>query len=187
VKIFVEKNMTALMPDSCCANMIMTEMNNGMRSAGFINNSRTVTLGISFIDSYSVRISSISSWTSIVPRNQDNAATRKGMQADEKRKEDKRREEKRREEKKREEKRREEKRRKQIDENRIIALDDYNQIKTKRIPLRFCSREFSFWPCHEHELTGIESSWRRSLPLFRSSIFARSKKRRHLIATSDVT
>jgi len=86
VKIFVEKNITALMPDSCCANMIMMEMNNGMRSAGFINSSRTVTFGINFIDSYSVRISSISSWTSIVPRNQDNAATRR--HADEKRRND---------------------------------------------------------------------------------------------------
>lgn len=61
VKILVEKNMTALMPDSCWANMIMMEMNNGMRSAGFTNSSRTVTFGISFTDSYSARISSISS------------------------------------------------------------------------------------------------------------------------------
>lgn len=73
LNIFVEKNMTALMPDSCWANMTIIEMNIGMRSAGFTNSSRTVTFGTNFTDSYSARISSISSWTSIVPRNQDNA------------------------------------------------------------------------------------------------------------------
>ncbi|KAE9526939.1 hypothetical protein AGLY_013587 [Aphis glycines] len=79
LKIFVEKNMTwknkksygykltALIPDNCWHNIIITDMPSGVFNIGFDNISRRVTRGITFIASFSALISSISSCTSIVP------------------------------------------------------------------------------------------------------------------------
>lgn len=70
VKILVEKNNTALIPQSCCANVIMQVMISGVLRAWLDSISFKVSVGIDLICSYSVRISSSSPWTSIVPRSQ---------------------------------------------------------------------------------------------------------------------
>lgn len=69
------KSVTALIPESCCANIIITAMVNGARRDGLVTISFNVVLGTSFMASYSARISSISSCTSSVPRSQVKAIT----------------------------------------------------------------------------------------------------------------
>lgn len=59
--------LTALIPDNCWHNIIITDMPSGVFNIGFDNISRRVTRGITFIASFSALISSISSCTSIVP------------------------------------------------------------------------------------------------------------------------
>ena len=75
--ILVEKKMAALIPDSCCANIIMFAIIRGFLRALLVNISLSVTLGTSFMASCSCFISSISSWTSMVERNQVKAKTLK--------------------------------------------------------------------------------------------------------------
>ena len=67
-------NFTALIPESCWANIIITAMFNGARRDGLVSISLSGVLGTSFMASYSARISSISSCTSSVPRSQVRAA-----------------------------------------------------------------------------------------------------------------
>lgn len=73
LKMSVEKNMMALIPENCWAIMIITAMVRGILRVEFMTSSRRVTCGISLTDSYSVRISSISSCTSLVPLNHTSA------------------------------------------------------------------------------------------------------------------
>ena len=58
LKMEVEKKKAALMPDSCCAIIIMTAMTSGRRSDEVVTMARSVTLGCSFMASCSARISS---------------------------------------------------------------------------------------------------------------------------------
>ena len=67
------QELTALIPESCCANIIIKAMNNGDRSAPLVNISLNEICGMSFIFSCSALISSISEWTSTLPRSQFNA------------------------------------------------------------------------------------------------------------------
>jgi hypothetical protein len=60
-----------------CANMMTQAMMRGMRMAALVNISERVTRGTSFMASYSARISSSSSWTSIVPRSQVRAGEKR--------------------------------------------------------------------------------------------------------------
>lgn len=71
--IVVEKNITALIPLSCWATIIVNEIMSGILRALFVINSRIVTFGTSLAASHSDRICSISSCTLPVPRSQDNA------------------------------------------------------------------------------------------------------------------
>lgn len=66
--------LTALMPESCWAIIIMTEMTRGMRRVGLVTISRRDTDGTSLDASASLRISPISCCTSLVLRSQVRAA-----------------------------------------------------------------------------------------------------------------
>ena len=66
---------TALIPENCWANIIMTAMMSGARRDWLVNISTSVVLGTSFMLSYSARISSISSCTSSEPRSQVSATS----------------------------------------------------------------------------------------------------------------
>ena len=68
-----QHDLTALIPESCCANIIIKAMNNGDLSAPLVNISLNEICGMSFIFSCSALISSISEWTSTLPRSQFNA------------------------------------------------------------------------------------------------------------------